>query len=61
MAIENQLAAADLSHLGQLLTYATGSEASAAVWRATACRRELADSLRRLNEWTRDGIRPYAV
>lgn len=61
VAIENQLAAADLSHLGQLITYATGSAAPVAVWVATAFRRELADALHRLNAWTRDDIRFYAV
>ena len=61
VAIENQLEAADLSHLGQLSTYATGSDAPTAVWVATGFRRELADALHRLNAWTRDGIRFYAV
>ena len=61
VAIENQLAAADLSHLGQLITYATGSDAPVAVWVATAFRRELADALQRLNEWTRDDVRFFAV
>ena len=61
VAIENQLAAANLSHLGQLITYATGSDAPTAVWVATGFRRELADALHRLNAWTRDDIRFYAV
>lgn len=61
VAIENQLAAANLSHLGQLITYATGSDAPVAVWVATAFRRELADALHRLNAWTGDEIRFYAV
>ena len=61
VAIENQLAAANLSHLGQLITYATGSDAPTAVWVATGFRRELADALHRLNAWTRDGVRFYAV
>ena len=61
VAIENQLEAADLSHLGQLIAYATGSDAPTAVWVATGFRRELADALHQLNEWTRDGIRFYAV
>ena len=53
--------AADLSHLGQLITYATGSDAPTAVWVATGFRRELADALHRLNAWTRKGVRFYAV
>ena len=61
VAIENQLAVADLSHLGQLITYATGSDAPTAVWVATAFRRELADALDLLNAWTRDDVRFYAV
>ena len=61
VAIENQLEAADLSHLGQLIAYATGSDAPTAVWVATGFRRELADALHRLNAWTREGVRLYAV
>ena len=61
VAIENQLTAADLSHLGQLITYATGSDAPTAVWVATAFRRELADAMHRLNGWTWAGVRFYAV
>ena len=61
VAIENQLEAADLSHLGQLIAYATGSDAPTAVWVATGFRRELADALHRLNAWTCDGFRFYAV
>lgn len=61
VAIENQLAAADLSHLGQLITYATGSDARTAVWIATAFRRELADALHRLNAWTQRDVSFYAV
>ena len=61
VAIENQLAAANLSHLGQLITYATGSDAPTAVWVATGFRRELADALHRLNAWTSEGVRFYAV
>ena len=61
VAIENQLEAADLSHLGQLITYATGSDAPTAVWVATGFRRELADALHGLNSWTRVGVRFYAV
>ena len=61
VAIANQLAAADLSHLGRLITYATGSGAPVAVRVATAFRRELADAVHRLNGWTPDGIRSHAV
>ncbi|MCY4455992.1 MAG: DUF4268 domain-containing protein [Chloroflexi bacterium] len=61
VAIENQLEWSDLHHLGQLLTYATGREARVAVWVAPEFRRQLAESLHRLNEWTQDGISFFAV
>ena len=61
MAIENQLEWSDLHHLGQLLTYATGRDARVAVWVAPEFRRQLAEALHRLNEWTRDGIGFYGV
>ena len=61
VAIENQLEWSDLQHLGQLLTYATGLDARVAVWVAPEFRRQLAEALHRLNEWTREGIRFYGV
>ena len=61
VAIENQLEWSDLPHLGQLLTYATGLDARVAVWVAPEFRRQLAEALHRLNEWTRDGIGFYGV
>ncbi len=61
VAIENQLEWSDLLHLGQLLTYATGRDARVAVWVAPEFRRQLAEALHRLNEWTHDGISFYAV
>ena len=61
VAIENQLEWSDLQHLGQLLTYATGLRANIAVWVAPEFRRQLAEALHRLNEWTQDEIRFYAV
>ena len=61
VAIENQLEWSDLQHLGQLLTYATGLDARVAVWVAPEFRRQLAEALHRLNEWTRDGIGFYGV
>ena len=61
VAIENQLETTDLHHLGQLLFYATGCKAQIAVWVAPAFGYEYAQALHRLNEWTKDSIRFYAV
>ena len=61
VAIENQLAETDLGHLGQLLTYATGLDAPAAIWVAPAFYHEYAQALHRLNQWTRDDVRFYGV
>ncbi|MYE46810.1 MAG: DUF4268 domain-containing protein [Chloroflexi bacterium] len=61
VAIENQLEPANLQHLGQLVAYATGLDARAAVWVAPEFSYHHGTALHRLNEWTRDGIRFYAV
>ena len=61
VAIENQLAPANLHHLGQLLAYATGLDARVAVWVAPEFSHHHGTALHRLNEWTRDGIRFHAV
>ena len=61
VAIENQLEWTDFSHLGQLLTYATGRGAHIAIWIAPELRYEHTEALHRLNEWTSNGIRFYGV
>ena len=61
VAIENQLEWTDFNHLGQLLTYATGCDARAAIWVAPEFRYELAEALHRLNDWTTAGISFYGV
>ena len=61
VAIENQLEETDLSHLGQMLTYATGCGAHVAIWVATEFTYEHAQALHWLNEWTRDEISFYGV
>ncbi len=61
VAIENQLEETDLSHLGQMLTYATGCGAHVAIWVATEFTYEHAQALQWLNEWTRDEISFYGV
>ena len=61
VAIENQLEETDLHHLGQLLTYATGSGAQVAIWVAPEFGYEHAQALHRLNEWTKESIRFFGV
>lgn len=61
VAIENQLEWSNFWHLAQLLVYATGCEARVAIWVATEFTYELAQVLHRLNEWTVDETRFYAV
>ena len=61
VAIENQLEWSDFGHLAQLFVYATGCKAKTAIWVATGFLYELARVLHRLNEWTADGVRFYAV
>ena len=61
VAIENQLEETDLSHLGQLLTYATGCGAHVAIWVAPEFGYEHAQALHRLNEWTKENIRFFGV
>lgn len=52
LIIENQLAGTDHGHLGQILTYAAGADASTIVWIATAFRDEHRQALDWLNEKT---------
>ncbi len=61
VAIENQLEWADLHHLGQLLTYATGCDAHVAVWVARGFTYEFAQALHRLNKWTKEEFAFYGV
>ena len=61
VAIENQLEETDLTHLGQLLTYATGCGAHIAIWVAPYFGYEHAQALHRLNEWSSERIRFYGV
>jgi hypothetical protein len=59
--VENQLATTDHSHLGQLLTYAGGTDPSTVVWCAPAFREEHRAALDWLNEHTDEGIRFFGV
>ena len=61
VVIENQLALSDHGHLGQLLTYTAGLGAGIAVWVTPAFCYEQAEALDRLNQWTDNGVRFYAV
>lgn len=59
--IENQLEATDHGHLGQLLTYAGGTDPSTIVWCAPSFRDEHRAALDWLNEHTEEGIRFFGV
>ena len=61
VAIENQLEWTDHGHLGQLLTYAAGCDASIAIWVADEFQYEHARALHRLNEWAGNKVRFYGV
>lgn len=59
--IENQLEMTDHGHLGQLLTYAGGTDPSTIVWCAPRFRDEHRAALDWLNEHTEEGIRFFGV
>jgi hypothetical protein len=59
--VENQLAPTDHSHLGQLLTYASGLEAAVIVWLAPRFRDEHRQALDWLNGHTVEGIDFFGV
>ena len=61
VAIENQLEWTDHSHLGQLLTYATGCNAQVAIWVSYWLRNEHGEAINQLNEWSGGNIAFYGV
>lgn len=61
LIVENQLETTDHSHLGQILTYAAGSDASTIVWIATAIREEHRQAIDWLNEQTREDLHFFGV
>ena len=61
LIVENQLAATDHGHLGQIITYAAGTDAGTIVWVATAFREEHRQALTWLNEETAENVRLFGI
>ena len=61
IAIENQFGVTNHSHLGQVLTYAAGIDASVVVWLVEGFQTEHRQALEWLNRHTHEGIEFYAV
>ena len=59
--VENQLETSDHSHLGQILTYAGGTDPVNVLWLATSFREEHRAALEWLNERTDERTRFFAV
>lgn len=59
--VENQLESTDHGHLGQLLTYAGGTDPATIVWCAPNFRDEHRAALDWLNEHTEEGVRFFGV
>ena len=61
LIVENQLTSTDHGHLGQLLTYAAGTDARTVVWMATSFREEHRQALDFLNRLGGDDVRFFGV
>jgi hypothetical protein len=61
LVVENQLTRTDHSHLGQLLTYAAGTDARTVVWVAPGFREEHRQAIDFLNTLTEGTARFFAV
>jgi hypothetical protein len=61
LIVENQLEVTDHGHLGQLLTYAAGTDAATIVWVARGFREEHRQALDWLNEQTGENTHFFAV
>lgn len=61
IAIENQIAGTDHSHLGQLMTYAAGTRANIVVWIASKFQEEHRAALDWLNEGTGESLEFFGV
>lgn len=59
--IENQLEKTDHSHLGQILTYATGLDVQAVIWIAKTFREEHSAVLDQLNEIAGEKLRYFGI
>lgn len=59
--VENQLEGTDHTHLGQIMTYAAGTDASTIVWVATSFREEHRQAIDWLNEKTADDVNFFGV
>lgn len=59
--IENQLEPSDHAHLGQLLLYASGLEASTVIWITTRIREEHRSALTWLNDHTDSNVRVFGI
>jgi hypothetical protein len=61
LIVENQLEGTDHGHLGQLVTYAAGTDAGTVVWMATAFREEHRQALDWLNNQTAGNARFFGI
>ena len=61
LIVENQLDSSDHGHLGQILTYAAGTDASTIVWIARGFREEHRQAVDWINERTDEDTRLFAV
>ena len=59
--IENQLADTDHDHLGKIITYASGLDASVVIWIVESARDEHASAIEWLNKYTSDDLAFFLV